>query len=293
MKSLRELRDGSSNYSSDKTGGDYREILIDEIIERENIRTTYPEESIRELAESIERDGLLQPIVVIKDGEEEERPLYKVIAGHRRLRAYQYLKAQDKPSYNAIRAIVRKTINDIETIQLVENIQREDLSPSDLERAVKSIIKREGLSQSQLAQRVGKTRQWISLVLKAEGVRNSLEGEIDRGALDTIPTFSLAELSRVENVKERAKTARKALSKGGTQKETRKAVKKALGKEEEGGDEHHKLVNLYYQKAKNLDRGQLAHIAKKILEDCLVRFKGKDKERFIKDIKTIIKHKGV
>lgn len=293
MKTLRELRDGKNNHSPDKHRAEYKDILLDELREIENIRTAYPEETIKELAESIERDGLLQPIVVIEDGEEDGRTIYKVIAGHRRLRAYQYLRAQDKPSYNQIKAIARKSIGDIETVQLIENIQREDLNSADLEKAVKSIMKREGLKQADLAQRIGKSKQWVSMVLKAHEIRDELtksptpekSSQLD---FQKIPSSTLSTFSGIKDKEKRKEAVKETVKRGGTQKKAKEVVRETKGKPETSG-KHHDIINLFYREADKMDGSQLAHIIKAVLEESLSRLKGKDRLRAVEDIKIIIK----
>jgi len=226
MKTLRELRTGNKNYSSDMTGGEYKHILLDEIKEVENIRASYDNEGIKELAASIEQEGLLQPIIVMPYGQEDDRTMYKVIAGHRRYAAFKYLRSQQKPTYNSIQAVVKKTISDIDTIQLIENIQREELSPSDMERAVKSILKKENISQAQLAKRLGKSKMWVTRILGAEKVRS--EGKKKRNVdvtFNEIPTTILAEVAILKDKKTRKKAVNKIIKKKATQRAARVIVK--------------------------------------------------------------------
>lgn len=233
MKQLKTLRQGDkSNNSPDKFRGELKNLLIEEIEEVENVRTQYPEESIKELAESIEQHGLLHPIVVIKHrtDEETDRTIYRVIAGHRRLRAYRLLLSQDKPTYSQIKAIVRFSIGDIETNQLIENVHREDLSPSDLEKAVKSIMEREGLKQTELAKRIGKSKDWVSNSLIAKNIREDfLKSGVDATLPENFPSSTLSDFSGIKDKETRNKAIKKTLESGGTQKKAREIIRETKG----------------------------------------------------------------
>ena len=161
-----KLRKSDNNNSETQ---EIKDIPLDNIItDFENVRTQYVEASIIELAESIERYKLLQPITVLKVDDK-----YKIIAGHRRFKAYHYLfnLGGGKPTYAQIPAIVKSSIKDIAEVQLIENIQRENLSPADLEQAVNAVMKAHKLTQEQAAKRLGKSQQWVNMELKAGEVR--------------------------------------------------------------------------------------------------------------------------
>jgi ParB family chromosome partitioning protein len=112
-------------------GVSVKDIPLGDIHIKENVRKTYTE--IEELAESIWRHGLLQPITVY-----EEEGGYTVKTGHRRYKAFRQLYEQEPDRFYSIRCIVSNEKN-IAVIQLVENVQREDLSPADLYNALCSL----------------------------------------------------------------------------------------------------------------------------------------------------------
>ncbi len=293
MKKIKAIRTGASNYSSDKSKGEFKEILLDEIIVVSNVRTEYQEDSIKELAGSIEREGLLQPILVIPEGQEDGRPLFRVIEGHRRLKAYKYLRDQKKPTYNQIRAVIRQNLNDIETVQLIANIQREDLSPGDLEKAVKSIMKRESLKQAELSKRVGKSKVWVSKILKAEKIREDYKKSfVDETFIEELPSNTLYELSGIKDSEKRNKAIKTVHKKGGTQKIAREEAKKSLADKpikKEPKKAHHKRVNQFYIDAERMDDTQLLHITTSVIGECLIRLKGKSRTKAIEEINKIIK----
>lgn len=119
-------------------------------------RKYFSEESIQELASSIELYGLLQPILVYQDGDQ-----YVLIAGERRFRASQQLKKE------SIRAIIAEIdLKQLREMALIENIQREDLNPIDLACAYEELLKEHQITHQELAQRIHKSRAQITNTLR-------------------------------------------------------------------------------------------------------------------------------
>lgn len=124
-------------------------ILISKIKISENPRTEFNDETLKELAESISKNGQLQPILIDKDN--------NLIAGERRLRAIKLL------GKNKISAIVYKgTAKDLNVLSVLENIQREDLSTLDLGNACFKLKNEHGWSQNEIAKHLHKSKQWVS-----------------------------------------------------------------------------------------------------------------------------------
>jgi ParB family chromosome partitioning protein len=120
-------------------------------------RQTFNEEKLAELVQSIQEQGIIQPIVVRKAGEE-----FELVAGERRFRAAQKL-GQTK-----ILAIILEKLPKERMLELslIENIQREDLNPIDQAKGYKRLIEECGLSQKDLSLKVGKDRSSISNTLR-------------------------------------------------------------------------------------------------------------------------------
>ncbi len=119
-------------------------------------RKTFDSDKIQELADSIKEHGLIQPIIVKKVDEN-----YQIIAGERRWRACIEL-GMDK-----IPAIVRDLDNKSQTeMALIENIQREDLNPIDEGIAYHLLIERYDLTQEELAKVVGKSRVYVTNIMR-------------------------------------------------------------------------------------------------------------------------------
>jgi ParB family chromosome partitioning protein len=116
-------------------------------------RKTFDEEALQELASSIEKHGLIQPITVKRHGER-----YLLVAGERRYRAHQILGRTTIP------AIV--TEGNVDEIALIENIQREDLDPLETAEALQQMAERHRYTQEELGQVIGKKQATVSQLLK-------------------------------------------------------------------------------------------------------------------------------
>ena len=144
----------TKRYSSGKPV----EIPINQIRTSTNQpRTDFPDNSIKELADSIKRYGLIQPITV----KQSKYSRYELIAGERRLRA---AKLAGLTHISAI--VVEATPLESASIALVENIQRENLNFLDEAEAYNTLIKEYALTQDQLAERMGKSQAAISNKLR-------------------------------------------------------------------------------------------------------------------------------
>lgn len=119
-------------------------------------RRTFNNESIDELAESIKRYGVIQPIIVTK-----KNNYYEIIAGERRWRASK------KAGLEEIPCIIREdTERKNKEIALIENIQREDLNPIEKATALKEIIEKYGMKQHELAAKLGISRSGIANTMR-------------------------------------------------------------------------------------------------------------------------------
>lgn len=133
-----------------------QEIELDKIIpNRYQPRRTFSDESISELAQTLSEQGLLQPIIVRKSKDDEDK--YEIIAGERRYRAARSL------NWTKISAIV-EDMDDarVASLALIENLQREDLNPIDEAQAYLELMKTNDLTQTELAKQVGKTQSYVA-----------------------------------------------------------------------------------------------------------------------------------
>lgn len=137
-------------------------------------RKNFDEESLAELARSVEQHGILQPLIVRPHGDG-----YEVVAGERRLRAAKMAGLTHVP-------VLIRTLSDREMMEiaLIENLQREDLNPLEEAEAYKRLMEEYNYTQEQVAQRVGKSRSAIANTLRLL----SLHSDVRKMLLDGLLT---------------------------------------------------------------------------------------------------------
>ena len=119
-------------------------------------RKIFDDKALAELAQSIKIHGIIQPIIVTKNGDR-----YLIIAGERRWRASQLAGLKTIP------CIIRNyTEREIAEISIIENLQREDLNPIESARAIKKLIEQFSLTQEVVADRIGKSRPAVANTLR-------------------------------------------------------------------------------------------------------------------------------
>ncbi|MCH5151766.1 MAG: ParB/RepB/Spo0J family partition protein [Clostridiales bacterium] len=139
----------------------------------EQPRKNFDEAALNELADSIRVHGVVQPIVVTPIGKR-----FMIIAGERRFRASKIAGKTDIP------AIVRNyTPQQIKEISLIENLQREDLSPIEAARAIKTLMTEFNMTQEVAADRIGKSRSAIANTLRLLTLNDDVIALIESGRL--------------------------------------------------------------------------------------------------------------
>ena len=137
-------------------------------------RSRFDDSALRELADSIRATGVLQPVIVRRNGASE----FQLVAGERRLRA-AHLAGLDK-----IPAVIRDFDDrGMMEMALVENVQREDLNPIDEARAYYALIEKVGLTHDQVSERVGKHRSSITNSLRLLVLPGEVMDMVSRGTL--------------------------------------------------------------------------------------------------------------
>ncbi len=149
--------DNEANVRVDTSGVPAEEIEITLIDRNPNQpRKTFKEESLKEMATSIAAYGVLQPLLLVKNGDR-----YLIIAGERRFRAALMAGLKTVP------AIVREfTDQQIQEISLIENLHREDLNAIEAAEGMKELMDNHGLTQEDVAQRIGKSRPYVTNTLR-------------------------------------------------------------------------------------------------------------------------------
>ena len=144
------------------------ELRLSQIVpNRDQPRKDFDDEELRQLADSIAKHGLIQPILVrpLQDGS------YQIVAGERRWRASRLAGLDKVP-------VVIREMDDRETMEvaLIENLQREDLNPIEESLGYKQLMDTYGLTQDQVSSRVGKSRSAVANALRLLSLN---ENEID------------------------------------------------------------------------------------------------------------------
>jgi len=184
----RALGRGLSELLGEQSAGDLQEVALSAISPNPNQpRKEFEPEALTELADSIRKVGVMQPIVV----REKSPGAYEIIAGERRWRAAQIA------GLSSISVVIKQS-SDLETLQmaLIENIQREDISSLELAEAYRLYLDATAITQEDLAGRVGKSRVSVANALRLlklpDDVRAALRsGQISEGhgrALLQFPT---------------------------------------------------------------------------------------------------------
>lgn len=145
--------------------------LSDITASKDQPRKSFDEEKLKELAQSIKEHGLIQPIVVKREGMK-----YRIIAGERRFRAAKIAGLKE------IKAIIFEGEADYQ-IALIENLQREDLNPIEVADAYSELIKRYGYTQLELSEKVGKSRPEISNCMRLLTLSEKVKAHIIAGEI--------------------------------------------------------------------------------------------------------------
>ena len=165
------------NFAEPDGSGGGVQTLRTSLIEpdKKQPRTEFDEERLRELAENIERHGVLQPILV-RPGKNGS---YKIVAGERRWRAARIAGLKELP------AVVRE-LSDFEAAQisLVENLQREDLNPMEEARAYRRLMDEFGMTQEEVAASVGRSRGVISNSVRLLQLPESMAEAVSAGRIN-------------------------------------------------------------------------------------------------------------
>jgi len=181
-------------------------------------RATFDEESIAELAQSIQQVGLLQPLLVRKvdDG-------YELVAGERRLRAVTSLGMEK------VACIVQQDIEDESSamMALIENLQREDLHYLEEAQCYQKLLETYGLTQEELANRLGKSQSSIANKLRLLKLSDEVKAAMTEKRLSERHARALLKLA---DDKQRLDAVERIAEKGLSVKETEQMVEKTLNK---------------------------------------------------------------
>lgn len=195
-------------------------------------RKNFDEDSLQELADSIKQFGIIQPLVVQKNGK-----FYEIIAGERRWRAARLAGLKEVP------VIVKEySAQEVMEIALIENIQREDLNPIEEAQAYKRLIEEYNLKQDEVAERVSKSRTAVTnsirLLKLCDKVQEMLIEEL-------ISSGHARALLTIEDEEVQYNTAVKIMDEKLSVRETEKLVKSILNPKKEKTVEKIENVAVY------------------------------------------------
>ena len=167
------------NSDTEDPSLEVREVPIDSIIPNpDQPRRSFDPENVREMADSIAVQGVIQPILVRPRPAGKEG--YELVAGERRWRGAKLAGLVHMP------VIIRK-LDDRESlaIALIENLQREDLNPIEEATALKNIREQFNINQDELAKRVGKSRPAVANAMRLLNLPEHIQRDLSTGVLST------------------------------------------------------------------------------------------------------------
>jgi ParB/RepB/Spo0J family partition protein len=188
------------DYTEDEGTSAASEIPVDAILESPHQpRGSMAEDALTRLAESIEEQGVLQPVLVRQKGRK-----YELLAGHRRL------EASKRAGMVTIPAIVRNVDDqEAQLIALTENLNREDITPIEEAHALRALQKATGWGVREMGRKIGRHPNQVSDSLKvAEAISPSLLRKAGVKDFNALPFSSLKALLTVEKAGDRQKAIR-------------------------------------------------------------------------------------
>ena len=244
-KGLNALFGDAGYESEEKESGKYEKsesaiksettVKISSIIANEKQpRKNFNEEELSQLTESVKQYGVLQPLLVKKDGEN-----YRIIAGERRFRAAKEAGLKEIP------VVIRDYTNQqAAEISIIENVQRADLNPMEEAMAYQMLIDDYGLKQEEVADKVSKNRTTITNSLRLLKLSKKVRVMVAEG---TLSAGHARTLIPVVDEEEQYELAREIIEKQLSVRETEKLVKQAGKKKPEKKKTEEPDYSLFYR----------------------------------------------
>jgi ParB family chromosome partitioning protein len=192
---------------------DLLELGIDQIEPNQSQpRRVFKDDKLEELAQSIRANGLIQPIIVRREGEG-----FQIIAGERRWRAAQ------RAGLTKVSCVIKEVKDEnVLALSLIENIQREELNPIEEATAYKNLLEQLNVTQEEIAQQVGKDRSSITNFLRLLKLPVEIQTMVEEGSLSMGHARALLGLDAVEA---QLALAQKIASEGLSVREAERLVK--------------------------------------------------------------------
>ncbi|MCG2713399.1 MAG: ParB/RepB/Spo0J family partition protein [Candidatus Omnitrophica bacterium] len=175
-------------------------------------REDFDQQSIEELAQSINEKGVIQPLLVRRKGDN-----YELIAGERRLRAANSLGLKEIP-------IIVRDVSDQDSLELalIENIQREDLNPIEEAHAYQHLIDKFQVTQEKISEVLGKARTTITNTLRLLKLPHEIQQEMKKGRISFAHGRTLLE---IDDANQQRRLAQDIISKGLSVRELENLIK--------------------------------------------------------------------
>ncbi len=210
---------------------------------REQPRKTFEEEPLQQLADSIKKMGILEPILVI-----DKKDHYEIVAGERRWRAAKLAGLKEVP------VIIRDlTYQQQVEIALIENLQREDLNPIEEALAYKRLIEEFNLKQEEVAERVSKSRTAITNFLRLLKLCDEVQKMVIAGELSTGQARAII---TIEDMEQQLQIARTIVKENLSVREVEKLIKTLSQpkKEKVSKAKNEELEHIYEEIAEKMKR---------------------------------------
>lgn len=170
-----------------------------------NIRTVFHHDGIQQLAESIQRDGLMQPIIVMPAEDDEGNHITELVAGERRLRAIRLIQERD-PDFmsGGVPCIYFEgSLHDAKYLNAVENVERENIDDVDLAAWVYQRVTFEYVSQTELAEKIHRSPSWVNYrIVFHEKATDVVKAAVRDGTLSFTAAYHMAKnMSQEEQIK--------------------------------------------------------------------------------------------
>jgi ParB family chromosome partitioning protein len=215
--------DDANEEAADAPGGERVTSLPLDLIQRGRFqpRREFDPDSLRELADSIAAQGVIQPIVVRPLGDNR----YEIVAGERRWRACQQAGLSEIP-------VVVRDVDEQSAIAiaLIENIQRADLNPLEEAAALQRLLTEFGLTHQQVAEAVGKSRTTVTNLLRLQELNDEVKQYLQDGRLEMGHARALLGLRGPQQ----GSAAQQVVSRGLSVRETERLVRRLQLQEEAG-----------------------------------------------------------
>lgn len=202
-------------------------------------RKAFDSEKIAELTESIKTHGIIQPLILRQETEDQ----YVIVAGERRWRAARMAGLKEVPAI-----VMELSDRDVVEISLIENIQRQDLNPIEEALAYKKLLNDFNITQEELSKRIGRSRVVISNTIRL----TNLDSRVQQYLIEGIITEGHGKvLLTVEDEQTQYEVAQQVIDENLSVRELERLIKRINEKKAEDATFNKNEVNPYYKEVKN------------------------------------------